>query len=84
MAYKRASREVGARVTDVYRDGINGIKIQVSYGAQGTKHYTHHVDTLSISFCDMKSMGKTFHHIMDELLQEWQSTKQAISGEKRQ
>ena len=80
MAHKRIEKTIEADVWKVLRRGTDGITIQISYANQGSKHYTHHIDNIELSFCAMRRLGSSFHKIMDELSQEWHSTKDAISG----
>lgn len=83
MAHKRIEKTIDAHVWAVSRRGTDGITIKISHATQGSKHYTNHIDSLQLSFCDMRRMGQQFHVIMDELSREWQSTKNAISGVKQ-
>ncbi len=81
MSYKRSEKTVDASVWEISGRGTDGIRLQIAYTVDGSKHTTNCIRNFNLSFCDMRRMGKEFHVIMDQLSKEWHETKRVISGE---
>ncbi len=81
MSYKRLEKTIDADLWGVKRRGTDGITITVAHTTKGSKHKTRHIQNINLSLCAMRRMGGEFHAIMDELSNEWHSTKRVLSGE---
>ncbi len=77
---KFVTKRVDASLAGVKKWGTRGIILELDHTVIGRKHDTHVRQEIHLSLCDMEIIGGRFHAIMDHLLEQWNSTKQAISG----